>query len=331
MKTIRWGIIGLGNIAHKFAADLALVANCKLQAVASSDETRAQQFAEKFKANNCYSNYDALLEDNQIDIVYVASLHPLHASLSVKALEKGKAVVCEKPLGMHSSEVKQIMGAAKKSNTFLMEALWTRFNPAFEQVREWIHKGQIGELRYINATFSFNGLDRGKASRLFNPEKGGGSLLDIGIYPLFLAYHFLGKPKDVKASAILSAEGVDEQLSFILSYDNAQALLYSSFVHDEDMRASLCGETGEIYMDSKWHATSNVNLVKAGKEIKKSFPFNGMGYTYEIEEANTCLRWGKLQSPKWKWEESLDMAILMDEIRKQVGVSYPADEQSLKK
>lgn len=322
MKSIRWGIVGLGNIAKKFAGDLALIPNCSLQAVASSDFARATEFAHKYKAKNSYSNYTDLFSDPEVDLVYIASLHPSHAALSIEAIKQGKGVLCEKPMGMNAKQVKQIIQAATEANVFLMEALWTRFNPAFEQVHQWISENKIGRLRYINATFSFNGLDKGLESRLFNPEKGGGSLLDIGIYPLFLGYHFLGKPDNVKASAVLTKEGVDEQLGFILSYPKAQAILYSSFTHNEDMQARICGELGEIYMNSRWHETGKIKMVLNGEEYSKSFPFNGKGYTYEILEANRCLRSGVNQSSKWTWQNSLEMAVLMDAIRKQTKIIY---------
>ena len=325
MKSIHWGIVGLGNIAHKFASDLALVPNCILQAVASSDSSRALKFSKKFKSKNHYSNYTDLFSDPSVDVVYIASLHPFHKSHSIEAIKQGKAVLCEKPLAMNKEEVMQMIKTARDKKIFLMEALWTRFNPAFEQVNIWIDDNKIGPVRYINASFSFNAQDRGVDSRVFNPKKGGGSLLDIGIYPLFLAYHFLGFPQDVKASAVLTKEKVDEQLGFIFSYNKAQAMLYSSFSHDEDMRATICGENGEIYMESKWHNTSNVKLVIDQKEIKKSFNFLGAGYTYEIEEVNNCIRKNKLESSKWNWKNSLDIAILMDNIRKKVGIIYKSD------
>ncbi|MEK9852211.1 MAG: Gfo/Idh/MocA family oxidoreductase [Flavobacteriaceae bacterium] len=325
MKKIRWGIVGLGNIAKKFAADLSLVPDCVLQAVASSDALRAEQFAQKHKAQKAYSNYDQLFSDPEVDLVYIASLHPKHADLTIRALAGGKGVLCEKPLGMNSAEVDQMISLASQANLFLMEGLWTRFNPSFNQVKKWIDEGQIGALRYIHASFSFNGLAKGKDSRLFHPDKGGGSLLDIGIYPLFLAYYFLGIPGEIDAKAHLTEEGVDAQLSSILSYPKAQAMLYSSFIHDQYMGATLCGEKGEIYMYSRWHEATQVKLVKQGKEQIKSFEFSGLGYTYEIEEANRCFNANETQSEKWTWQNSIDLSRLMDAIRAQVGVNYTAD------
>ncbi|MEL0073344.1 MAG: Gfo/Idh/MocA family oxidoreductase [Flavobacteriaceae bacterium] len=325
MKKIRWGIVGLGNIAKKFAADLSLVPDCVLQAVASSDALRAEQFAQKHKAQKAYSNYDQLFSDPEVDLVYIASLHPKHADLTIRALAGGKGVLCEKPLGMNSAEVDQMVSQASQANLFLMEGLWTRFNPSFNQVKKWIDEGQIGALRYIHASFSFNGLAKGKDSRLFHPDKGGGSLLDIGIYPLFLAYYFLGIPGEIDAKAHLTEEGVDAQLSSILSYPKAQAMLYSSFIHDQYMGATLCGEKGEIYMYSRWHEATQVKLVKQGEEQIKSFEFSGLGYTYEIEEANRCFNANETQSEKWTWQNSIDLSRLMDAIRAQVGVNYTAD------
>ena len=207
-----------------------------------------------------------------------------------------------------------------------MEALWTRFNPTFKQLVSWLKDDMIGPIRYINASFSFNGLKRSIDSRLFNPHKAGGSLLDIGIYPLFLAYLLLGKPKDIKSNAIKTTSGVDKQMGILLSYDNAHAVIYSSFAHNEEMIARICGEKGEIYIDSRWHESPSLTLVRGQKILKSSFNFNGKGYSYEIEEANDCLRKGYLQSPLWTQKNSLDLVVLMDEIREQNKILYPMEK-----
>ena len=135
----------------------------------------------------------------------------------------------------------------------------------------------------------------------------------------------MGIPDDIVAKALLTEEGVDAQLSIIFSYPNSQALLYSSFTHDQYMGATLCGEKGEIYMHSRWHEATQVKLVKQGEEQIKSFEFSGLGYTYEIEEANKCFSANKTQSEKWTWQNSKEMSQLMDAIRVQVGVNYTAD------
>jgi predicted dehydrogenase len=323
--TIKWGILGLGKIAHKFASDLILIKGCKLKAVASSSEDRAKAFANKYGLDTFYGSYNNLYEDELIDIIYIASLNQNHHGHVIQAIKHGKAVLCEKPLAINYRQAKDMMNCARLNQVFLMEALWTRFNPTFEQILRWINEGRIGKLRYINATFSFNGLNNDSDSRLFNPAKGGGSLLDIGIYPLFLSLSILGKPNNIKALAVLSETGVDEQIGMLLNYNQSQAILYSSYVHNEDMRATICGEKGEIYLESRWHETSNLKLVQKGNIFKKKFNFIGKGYVYEIEEANWCLRNKKLESTKWSLQNSLDLVELMDQIRKQTGIQYPMD------
>jgi predicted dehydrogenase len=325
MRVIRWGILGLGKIANKFASDLLLVDHTKLIAVASTNFERAKSFASRYGADKFYGSYNELFEDTAVDIIYIASLHPQHASLSIKSLLNGKAVLCEKPLAMNAIQVKEMITISKEKNIFLMEALWTRFNPAFCQVKKWIDKGSLGSIRYINATFSFNGLDKGEDSRLFNPIKGGGTLLDIGIYPIFLAYYLLGIPNNIKASAHITPKGIDKQLAIILTYEHAHALLYSSYTHDEEMRATIAGEKGEIYMDDRWHESPNLNLVQSKVKTPKSFNFLGLGYSYEIMEASQCLREGAIESSKWSHQNSLELMKIIDSVRKKAGISYPSD------
>lgn len=325
MRNIKWGIVGLGNIAQKFAEDLALVPEAVLWAVASSDAERAAEFAQKHNVMYHYDTYLALFEDPNVEVVYIASLHPDHVPMALQALQHGKAVLCEKPLGVNAKQVQELLDLAQSRALFLMEALWTRFNPAFEQTLQLIEEDALGPLRYINATFSFNGLDRSLDSRLFNPTKAGGALLDIGIYPLFLAYQLLGMPKDVKASAVLTPQGVDLQLGFVLTYDTAQAILYASFSHNEDMRATICGEKGEIYLPSRWHETDQLHLMQSGKKTTRNCPVTGRGYYYEIIEVHNCLILGQVESKKWTWKNSLELSQLMDQIRQQCGIVYPGE------
>ena len=324
-RLIKWGVLGLGKIAHKFVSDLQLVADCKLEAVASSSVARAAAFAEQYGVTRFYGSYRDLFADDQVEIIYIASLNQDHYAHTLAALKNKKAVLCEKPLAINQKQVLEMIHCAREHKTFLMEGLWTRFNPTFGQLQQWIAGGEIGALRYLNATFSFNGLEYRTDSRLFNPYKAGGSLLDIGIYPLFLAYQLLGTPKSIQASAVKAAAGVDEQIAMILSYDKSQAILYSSFSHHEDMRATICGEEGEIYMDSRWHESPRIILVKGEKQTLKEFKFQGKGYTYEILEANQCLRNCQLESSKWSLQNSLDLVQLMDQTRALTGIKFPME------
>lgn len=324
-RVVKWGILGLGKIAHKFVSDLHLVERCELVAVASSNEERAIEFAKQYHVKRAYGSYKSLYKDEEVEIIYIASLNQEHYRQTLDALRHRKAVLCEKPLGINQQQVKEMILFSEAQQVLLMEALWTRFNPVFDQLLHWIKAGEIGDVRYINASFSFYGLDYGLESRLFNPEKGGGSLLDIGIYPLFLSYFILGKPNSMKTAAIKSSSGVDEQTAMILSYERAQAVLYSSFAHQEEMRATVCGEKGEIYIDSRWHEASSLTLVKQGVPKTQTFDLVGKGYAYEIKEVNECLRKGKQQSLKWTLKDSLALIQLMDEARVQNGIYYPGE------
>lgn len=323
MQIIRWGILGLGNIAEKFASDLKLVPHCVLQAVASQRFGRAQAFAEKYQALAYYDSYEALMEDMDVDVIYIATLHPTHAQWSIYCLQHKKAVLCEKPLAMNRREVEQMVQTANQHSVFLMEALWTRFNPLFKQLILWIEDGKIGTIRHIQASFSFYALDRESDSRILDPKKGGGALLDIGIYPLFLAYQFLGMPTSIHAQSILSDQGIDLQTAMLLTYDKAQAILSCGITHDEEMGAKICGDKGEIYLPSRWHETNKATIVTGDEQESITLPFVGKGYFYEIEETNNCLRKSALESEKWSFKDSLNLITLLDSVRENAAIYYP--------
>ena len=324
--TIKWGIIGLGKIAHSFASDLALISDAELAGVASSDLERAKVFAKQFNAKAYYDSYEALLQDPSIQIIYIATLHPDHQEWSIKAMEAGKAVLCEKPLAMNRQQVTEMVATSKKHKVFLMEAFWTRFNPAYIQAKRWIAEGKIGKLRYINATFSFYGLEKDGDSRILNLEKGGGALLDIGLYPVFLAYSLLGIPDKIQSSAIQMDSGLDLQISMIFNYSEAQAVLYSGITNDEDMTARICGTSGSLYLGSRWHEAASIKYVYQETEEVIPFKLLGQGYSYEILEAHQCLRKDMYESELWSHQNSLEMVTLLDTIREQCGIHYPADK-----
>ena len=323
--TIKWGIIGLGNIAHKFADDLRVVPGAELTAVASRDIQRAEAFANRFHAKKYYGSYEALLADTEVAIVYIATIHPDHARWSIAAMERGKAVLCEKPVGMNTAEVKAMTTVAKAQGVFFMEGLWTRFNPAFIQAKSWIDSGKIGALRYINATFSFYGMDREEDSRVLSLEKGAGALLDIGIYPVFLAYTLLGIPQKIMATALLTEHGVDIQTAIIFEYPEAQAVLYSGITHDEHMPAKICGTAGELYLGSRWHEARELKWVHKTGETTYPFELIGCGFSYEIQEVQKCFKQQATESALWSHQNSLELMHLLDAVRRQCNISYPGD------
>ena len=323
---IAWGILGLGGIAHKFARDLTLVKGAVLQAVASSSQERADAFAKEHKANTAYGKYESLYLDPLIQVVYIASVHVDHAPQSLAALEAGKAVLCEKPMGINAQEVKAMMALAKAKKVFLMEAFWTRFNPAMLEVKRQIEQGRIGDLRHVQASFAMPRWNDDPSGRLLNLTKGGGSLLDIGVYPVFLAYLLLGKPNKILATANFNDQGTETQSSIIFSYPKTQAQLYSSLTHPFTMEAKIYGEKGELTIAPTWHESESLSWKIGDTITQEQFPKKGKGYVHEIEEVHHCLNNNMLESEQWSLKDSLNLIELMDQIRKKVGVVYSQDK-----
>ncbi|WP_396590024.1 Gfo/Idh/MocA family protein [Allomuricauda sp. R78024] len=320
---IKWGIIGPGNIADKFASSLQLVEDAEISAVASRTLDKAQKFADEFSIKNVFGSYDELFESDTADIVYIATPHNFHKDLAIKAMQSGKHVLCEKPLGINKPEVVELIEVAKQNQVFLMEGLWSRFNPSIKKVKDLIDEGAIGKVSYLHADFAFYALDRTMDSRLLNPNLASGSILDIGIYPIFLAYLILGKPKQILASSNFHSNGTELQTSMIFQYENAQAMLYSGLTSKSDMQAEISGSEGELFINPRWHEADGYTLVKNEETQKVDLPKQGNGFIYEIKEVHKCINAKKLQSDLWSHQNSLDLAELLDAVREKAGVKFP--------
>ena len=323
---VKWGVLGLGKIAKKFVSDLAMVSNAELHAVASRSVDKAKAFAQEFNAKNTYGSYQELFNDKDVQVIYIATPHQNHSELSIQAMQHGKHVLCEKPLGVNAKQVKAMIAASVKNDVFLMEGLWSRFNPTIKKIKELIAKGEIGDLRYLYANFAFYALDRDKNGRLLNPELAGGSLLDIGIYPIFLAYLFLGKPDAIMATSNFYETGAEIQTSMIFSYANAQAMLNSGLSSNSDSIAEFSGSKGSILVPKRWHEAEGYAIQKDGISTSFSLPLKGVGFTYEIEEVQQCILEDKKESSLWTHKNSLELAELLDAVRKQAGVVFPFEE-----
>lgn len=323
--SVRWGILGLGKIARTFATDLARVSDAELVAVSSRDVSKAEVFAADFGAAKAYGSYDDMLADPEVQVVYIATPHTLHLEHSLSAIRAGKHVLCEKPLGINALEVQELTIAAQQAGVFLMEALWSRFIPSLKEVARIIKEKELGDLAYLKADFAFPGLDRDPKGRLLNPELAGGSLLDIGIYPVFLAYWLLGVPDSFLASAKFHETGVEKQIGMLLEYPNAMALLYSGLTSLSEMRVELSCTKGNIYIHPRWHESDGFEL-SIGDEIQKVLlPTQGKGYTHEIEEVHGCMRTGKVESSDWSHADSLALHHLLDAIRERCGIRFPSE------
>ncbi|MDF0716459.1 Gfo/Idh/MocA family oxidoreductase [Muricauda sp. 334s03] len=320
---IRWGIVGPGKIARKFVLDLLLVADAEVTAVASRSLERAKEFADEYGVQHTFGSYDELFQSGTVDVVYIATPHNFHKDLSVKALENGIGVLCEKPMGVNRAEVVEQVNASKQHNAFLMEAMWSRFNPSIKKIKQLVDAGEIGNLKYLHADFAFYALDRDEDSRLLNPNLASGTILDIGIYPIFLSYLLLGMPDTIMAASKIHENGTELQTSMIFDYPDAQAMLYSGFTSNSKMEAEISGTKGEVFLNPRWHEADGYTLTKEGETDQVDLPLTGIGYYYEILEVHKCLKDNKIESDLWSHQNSLDLSALLDTVREKCGVSFP--------
>jgi predicted dehydrogenase len=318
-KKVNWGIIGLGKIAHKFAHDLNISQHTNLQAVASRSAEKAEVFANTFQALSFYSSYQELLNDASVDIVYLALPNSQHYKYSMLALQSNNAVLCEKPLGLNPEEVLGLQAEARRRNLFLMEGLWTRFIPATQKVMRIIEEGIIGEVISLKADFGFKALYNPN-SRLFAPSLGGGSLLDIGLYPLYLSLLVLGEADNIKGFARFGETGVDIQCQMILQYSNgALAHLESSFEANTPTEAFIYGTKGFIKIHSRFHHSEKLSLtLNDGTKEDFEIKCRGYGYVHEIESVNQSILHGLIENQLLSHQESLKLAQLIARVKTEI-------------
>jgi dihydrodiol dehydrogenase / D-xylose 1-dehydrogenase (NADP) len=326
-KKIRWGIIGTGNIARSFATDLQLLDDTELVAVGSRTQKSAHEFGEKFSIPNRHASYAALAHDAKVDAVYISTPHPLHCENTLLCLNAGKHVLCEKPFAMHAGEAQLMINTARAKKLFLMEAMWTRFIPLVVKLRSMLAQNIIGEVRMLQADFCFR-APFNPVGRLFNPELGGGALLDIGVYPLNLASMIFGPPERMTGMAHMGKSGVDEQNAILMGYSDGRiATLYSSNRIDSPIEAVILGSKGSIRLHRFMHHPERMTLISAGNPDKTiHMPIDGYGYGYEAEEVMNCIRTGKTESSIMPLNETLTIVKTMDALREQWGLRYPADK-----
>lgn len=326
MQDVRWGIIGTGKMADAFATDFNFAKTGTLSAVASRSKSAADAFAAKHDIELALVDYFSLINSHEVDVIYIATPHVFHFDLAKACILAGKHVVVEKPITINMEQAQALFDLAAEHNVFVMEAMWSRFTPAIEQAIEWVEEGEIGDLHSIQANFSFVG-PKDPNHRLLNLELGGGALLDIGIYPIFLAQLFNGRPDFVQNQAVIGDSDVDVFTQIMLGWEGGQlASLEASLLTHGPNRALISGNGGYIELGDEWYKTKQIRLVKTdGSERAIEFDFPGTGYQFEIEEVNRCIEEGLLQSPNHSWQDSLDLLATMDEIRLDMGVVYPGE------
>jgi predicted dehydrogenase len=322
-KTIKWGIIGLGKIANKFATDLATVENTELVAVASRNQGNADDFAQKFHVKKAYNSYAALVKDAEVDAVYIATPHSFHKEHSILCLQHKKAVLCEKPFAMNAQEVAEMIAVAKENDTLLMEALWTYFLPHFNQVLAFVENDTYGKLKNLEADFGFY-TPFNTESRVFRKEVGGGSLLDIGIYPIFAALATLGVPNNIEASATFFENGADSSCSMIFEYADAKANLKCSLLAETPTEAIFTFEDAVVKIHSRFQEPSKITITKDGVEEVIDSKAITIGYNFEAEHFSQLIRDGKKESNIMTFELSENLIKTLDKVRRIIGLEYAA-------
>jgi predicted dehydrogenase len=302
-----------------------------LYAAASRNLGRAQDFGSEIGFEVAYGSYEEMVNDPKVDVVYIATPHSHHHEYTLLCLKHKKAVLCEKAFAMNKKEAEAMVACAKKNNTFLMEAFWTMFQPSFNKAMEILKSGELGKLKVVRSDFAFNAVfDKDK--RLYNTKLGGGSLLDVGIYPVFAALTALGIPEMIKSFANFSETGSEECISILFKYkDGAMANLTSSFSSHSPIQTEYWCEKGHLTLNPRWFTPTDITIWKEGGEETKIPAMNkeGSGYQYEAAHVMKCLDENKIESDKMTWKMSLDLMGVLDRIRIDAGIFYPDHDKDL--
>lgn len=322
----RWGIIGTGNIANHFVEGLQTLENADVVAVGSRSQETAHKFSEKWSIPNAWASYQELYNHTDVDIVYVGTPHNLHHENVIDALSAGKHVLCEKSFAINARQAREMVALARRKKLFLMDAMWNRFQPWYSVVKEIIDSGQLGELHTLKADLSFK-MEFDPKHRLFNPHLAGGALLDLGVYPIALAFLFLGKPQNIESSMHLCETGVDDQVSMKFTYDNgASAELGCSSRFSSNTHSRLIGSKGYLEIHGIIPRPDKLALHINGQEPQIiQTPYTVNGYQYEAQAVMDMLDKGKIEHPLMPLNETVEIMEVMDKIRYDAGFFYPGE------
>ena len=325
MKTsFKWGIIGPGRIAKKFASAVWKIPSASIYAVASRSSNNPEQLKKTFHAEKYYSSYEELAADTEVDAIYIATPHRFHYENTRLCLDADKAVLCEKPLTINAKQADELFRLSKLKKIFLMEALWTRFLPIYEQVRQWMDAGEIGIIRNAESSFGYI-APRDAQDRLLNLQLAGGVLLDIGVYNTALMQWVFRKPiQTITAVGQIGETGIDETVSAIMSYENgAFAQFTCSFQAHMLNQIVITGTNGIIIVHPNFWEASQASLIKNGKTktVKRQLEING--FEYQIKASMLAIREDAIDCPQMTQKDTLANMRTMDTIRQQIGLRYP--------
>ena len=325
--SIRWGILGLGHIAHCFMEGLACVPDAKLVACASATPGKAEAFAKKYNAAKWYDSYEELAADPEIDAVYIATTNQIHLECALLALNHNKPVLCEKPLAPNEKQARLMIDTARKNDVFLMEAMWSRFFPIMKELKN--HLNRIGDIKVITGDFSYSvpgHLLNSTSFRGFDPACAGGGLIDVGIYVLSFACMVLGKtPVTALGLATMSPLNIDAHSVAVFGFGNGEIVsAYSGVDAPSTSDATIYGSEGYIRVENFWHADTMTICVNDECE-KIHVPYDAPGYQYEILEVHRCILQGLRESDTMPLDETLEIIKVFDNLRAQWGLVYPCD------
>ena len=322
-KNYRWGILGAGRIAEKFCEAVCFTEGSEVYAVASRDMDKAKEYAAKYNASKFYNSYAELVNDENIDIIYIATPHAFHYEQTMLCLQNKKPVLCEKPMSLSLQQTTAMIADAVENKVFLMEALWTGCMPLMDKITSLIKEGVIGEPKYVSADFGFI-APPDPEGRLLNKSLGGGSVMDIGIYPIFLSAFIFGAPSVIKSISNLTNTGVDECANAVLQYPEGQAAHIVSAINiNTALEAEIIGTKGRIKISNPWFKATDFTVnLNDGTSENFNQPHLCNGYEHEIVEVMNCLDNGLLQSNKITHQLTLTISKIMEEILAQAGVVY---------
>lgn len=326
MSNFRWGVIGTGGIARAFIRDLTMTENQSVVAIGSRTLSKAQDLSAETPGSIAYGSYEEVVRDNNVDAIYVATPHPYHKEHTLLALNASKPVLCEKPFAISARETQEMIDCAIQNNVALLEAMWTRYLPHIAQLREILASGVLGKIYNIQADHGQRLADR-NIPRLVEPELAGGALLDLGIYPISFAHLVLGTPERITSTGVLTDRGVDAQTSAIFDYaDGAQAVISTNMIAQTPCRAVVSGLLGRLEIDSVFYAPTSMRLILLDGTITH-YPhtYQGHGLREQAIEMARVVHSGALESPLMPWSQTLAVMNTLDEIRRQIGLTYPCE------
>jgi predicted dehydrogenase len=326
MGSLRWGILGTGGIAHAQTADL-LANGFTVTAVGSRSQASADRFAAEFGIPTAHASYEALAQDDRVDVIYVSTPHPLHAPNALLALDAGKHVLVEKPFALNAREAGAVVGRAAEKGLVVLEAMWTRFLPHMSRIRDIVRSGGIGEVRTLISDHT-QLLSDDPLGRLRNPLLGGGALLDLGIYPVSFAWDVFGAPSKVFASGTMTQTGVDRQTAMLLDYpEGAQAVLLTALDEPGPNRSTVIGTRGRIDIDSVWYTPTSFTVFDSAGAPTEHYSSDvvGRGMQFQAWELERLVAEGAGPHDVLPPAQSVRIMETLDEVRRQLGLSYPAE------